>query len=161
MRGNAVRARYELVGEASCWAAFIATATVHVFSYSYSSCISACSGCRCRETGMGVLVYSNCLYSCTAVLTNLRLWRRPGQGGLGGLGTPTCVKPDMYSQHLNRRLRLRTLAHPGPCLLTCRRHSACTKTSPLPSKITYIKMDPESCIRNGFANTAPFSFLCL
>ena len=46
--------------------------------------------------------------------TNLRLWRRPGQGGLGGLGTSTCVKPDMYSQHLNRRLRLRTLAHPGP-----------------------------------------------
>ena len=27
-----------------------------------------------------------------------------------------------------------------------------TKTSPLPSNITYIKMDPENCIRNGFAN---------
>ena len=37
------------------------------------------------------------------------------------------------------------------------RGAAHTKTSPLsidtvPSKITYIKMDPRSCIRNGFAN---------
>ena len=46
--------------------------------------------------------------------TNLRLWRRPSPGGLGGLGHLACVKPDMLSQHLNRRLRLRTLAHPGP-----------------------------------------------
>ena len=30
-----------------------------------------------------------------------------------------------------------------------------TKIAPLPSKITYIKMDPENCIRNGFANGYP------
>ena len=57
------------------------------------------------------------MYSCTST-TNLRLWRRPGQGGLGGLGTPTCVKPDMYSQHLNRRLNLGPLLPPillPPC----------------------------------------------
>ena len=29
------------------------------------------------------------------------------------------------------------------------------KTSPLPSKITYIKMDPLDRIRNGFANGGP------
>ena len=56
------------------------------------------------------------MYSCTK-FTNLRLWRRPSPGGLGGLGHLACVKPDMLSQHLSRRLRLRTLAHPGPLLL--------------------------------------------
>ena len=32
-----------------------------------------------------------------------------------------------------------------------------TKIAPLPSKITYIKMDPLRSIRNGFANGAPHS----
>ena len=30
-----------------------------------------------------------------------------------------------------------------------------TKIAPLVTKITYIKMDPLRCIRNGFANGAP------
>eukprot|EP01048_Picozoa_sp_COSAG05_P006683 COSAG05_NODE_444_length_9777_cov_20.852965_10_plen_204_part_00 len=49
---------------------------------------------------------------CTAVSTELIqwLWGRPGQGGLRGLGNLACVKPDMHSRHLSRRLRLRTLA---------------------------------------------------
>ena len=30
-----------------------------------------------------------------------------------------------------------------------------TKIAPLVTKITYIKMDPRRCIRNGFGNPAP------
>ena len=32
-----------------------------------------------------------------------------------------------------------------------------TKIAPLPSKITYIQMDPRRCIRNGFGNPSPYN----
>ena len=32
-----------------------------------------------------------------------------------------------------------------------------TKIAPLVTKITYIKMDPRRCIRNGFVNPSPYN----
>ena len=52
------------------------------------------------------------------------------------------------------RLRLSLLLPPNAPTVRYGDHSH-TKIAPLPSKITYIKMDPENCIRNGFANGYP------
>ena len=51
-----------------------------------------------------------------------------------------------------RRDRMQILL--GACCSTicCYGDHSHTKIAPLVTKITYIKMDPESCIRNGFAN---------